>query len=99
MKFTAVLIALTFFVSIAYAQNRCPQSDKEESSNNTTEQTNCAKSQQLPESALAEVEKLRVEMRFMTSIGFAKKAKEKKDAIMAIYQAHGVTMPEGLLEF
>lgn len=94
MKFI-ILMVFILLGSNAYAQNQCSDGECDKA----LTEADKVESQQLPADALAEVEKLRIEMRFFTSIGLATTAKEKKDAITAIYQNHGVAIPEGLLEF
>lgn len=49
---------------------------------------------QLPDEALAEVEELRVEMRYFMAIGMHKKSDEKRDAIAALYEKHGASLPD-----
>lgn len=48
----------------------------------------------LPAAATAEVDELRVFMRFYMSIGMQNRSREKRDAIAAIYARHGVALPD-----
>ncbi len=48
----------------------------------------------LPEDALAQVNELKVKMRYFKAIGFHKQSEEKRDEIAAIYEQYGVPLPE-----
>ena len=49
---------------------------------------------ELPGDVLAEVNELKVKMRYFKAIGFHAKSKEQRDAIAAIYREHGVPLPD-----
>lgn len=48
----------------------------------------------LSEKAQADVDKLRVSMRYLMSIGMQAKSRRKRDDIAAIYESHGVPLPD-----
>ena len=48
----------------------------------------------LPADAAAQVNELKSKMRYFKAIGFHKQSKEKRDEIIAIYDQHGVPVPD-----
>lgn len=48
----------------------------------------------LPEEVMAQVKELDVKVRYFKAIGFHKQSKEKRDEIAAIYEQHGVPLPD-----
>lgn len=48
----------------------------------------------LPADAIAQVNELKSKMRYFKAIGFHKQSKEKRDEIVAIYEKHGVLVPD-----
>ena len=93
MKTSLSIVLMLVVMSVAYAAGDCNST-----AGNTTEQSKCDKVESvvsgLPEDALAEVKELDVKMRFFMSIGMQKRSRERRDAIMAIYEKHGVEVPD-----
>ncbi|HUU72588.1 MAG TPA: hypothetical protein VMW70_08170 [Burkholderiales bacterium] len=48
----------------------------------------------LPEEATAQVKELDVKVRYFKAIGFHTQSKEARDEIAAIYETHGVPLPD-----
>ncbi len=53
---------------------------------------------ELPEDALAEVNDLNVKLRYFKAIGFHERSNQKRDEIEAIYNKHGVPLPDEFKE-
>ena len=49
---------------------------------------------ELPEDALAQVNDLNVKLRYFKAIGFHERSNQKRDEIEAIYNEHGVPLPD-----
>lgn len=97
MSFLPFLLALILFVPVSHAASECRNADDK-----AFEQTRCtagvivtaANDATLPAEALAQVNELKSKMRYFKAIGFHKQSKEKRDEIEAIYQAHGLELPD-----
>jgi len=97
VNFVTSLLVLMCFAQVCHAASECP-----DAKGDAVKPAQCADAassatstgSDLPEDALAEVKELDARMRFFTSIGFHKQSKERRDAILAIYEEHGVPVPE-----
>ena len=97
MKVLALLLAAMFFVLTSHAASECRNAQGEvieqaQCDNGTTDAT--AKASDLPEEALAQVKELTVKMRYFKAIGFHAQSQQKRDEIAAIYNEHGVPLPD-----
>lgn len=90
MKFATALSLVMLFVPVSHTASECHDA---QGKSKAGEQAQCAEAS-LPEEALAEVRKLRVDMRYFMAVGFHHKAKEKRAAIAAVYREHGVALPD-----
>lgn len=94
MKKTVFLVSAALLVSnslvAAESQNATGKS-VEAAQGDKTSATGAA---ELPGDALAEVNELKVKMRYFKAIGFHAQSKEQRDAIAAIYREHGVPLPD-----
>ena len=92
VKVMLVIMLLLVSYPLTFAAGEC-----DNTAGNTTQQSECDKAEataSLPEDALAEVKELDVKMRFFMSIGMHKRSRERRDAIIAIYEKHGVETPD-----
>jgi len=97
MKLASSLLALFLFASTCHADNECRDAD-----GNIVEQARCAddvhapagSASDLPEDALAQVNELKIKMRYFKAIGFHQKSAQKREEIEAIYADHGVPLPD-----
>jgi hypothetical protein len=95
MKLTNVLLSLILLTPVAYAADPCAGSESK-----SADQAPCpaspdtAGSETLPETAVAKIEKLKVDLRYMRATGHPVEAQKRKDAIAAIYQEHNMPLPE-----
>ena len=99
------MFQITLFVLILLVVSAHAAADCTDAASTTADQTSCSENantpsssqgnttSQLPENALAQVEKLRVDIRYMRATGHPKTVQEKKDAIAEIYRTHGVPLP------
>ncbi len=88
-------IVLTFLVG----GHVCAAHECRDTNGRSIEHGQCAEvvadgTDELPKDAAAEIYNLDVEMRFYTAIGFHKQSGERRDAIVRIYNRHGVALPE-----
>jgi hypothetical protein len=97
MKLASSLLALFLVAFTCHADNECRDAD-----GNIVEQAQCAddayasaaSTSGLPEDALAQVNELKVKMRYFKAIGFHQKSEQKREEIEAIYAGHGVPLPD-----
>ncbi len=96
MKRLAPLAFLILFYSIGYGAGEC-----RDANGNAVDQSTCAddpastaNESALPDEALAQVNELKVKFRYFKAIGFHTQSKEKRDEIAAIYDEHGVPLPD-----
>jgi len=86
-----ILLASIFVFSASYAEDGCSnaESDAAQCSDAKT-----AGSASLPQEAQAEVDELKVKMRYFKAIGFHSQSGEARDKIAAIYEQYGVPLPD-----
>lgn len=94
MKKTAFLVLAVLLLS-----NGLAAAESKEATGNVVEEAQGDSSSamgaaELPGDALAEVNELKVKMRYFKAIGFHAQSKEQRDAIAAIYAKHGVPLPD-----
>ena len=94
MNKLALIALASLFGFNCLAANECRDAD-----GNVIDQAQCANNPAagagaLPEDALAQVNELKVKMRYFKAIGFHKQSKEQRDAIAAIYQQHNMPLPD-----
>ena len=97
MKLVTSLFAFFLVASTCQADSEYRDAD-----GNTVEQAQCANGADestgnasgLPEEALAQVNDLKVKMRYFKAIGFHTQSNEKRDEIETIYKQHGVPLPD-----
>ena len=98
MKKSAFLVSAILLASnclVAAESRDAPGNVVEAPQNDSSSATGAA---ELPGDALAEVNELRVKMRYFKAIGFHAQSKEQRDAIAAIYEEHGVPLPDEFKE-
>jgi len=86
-----ILLASIFVFSASYAEDGCSNA------NSNAAQCSDAKtagSTSLPKEAQAEVDELKVKMRYFKAIGFHSQSGEARDKIAAIYEQYGVPLPD-----
>lgn len=96
-KLITSLLAFFFLVPTCQADSECRDAD-----GNIIKQAQCAdgagdsnaNASGLPEDALAQVNELKVKMRYFKAIGFHSQSKQKRDEIEAIYKQYGVPLPD-----
>lgn len=97
MKLLTLLLAAMLLSFTSYAASDCRNSEGEfieqaECANLTSDAT--VKASDLPDEALVQVNELNVKMRYFKAIGFHAQSKQKRDEIAAIYNEHGVPLPD-----
>lgn len=98
MKKSAFLVSAALLVSncFAAAESRDAQSNVVEAAQGDSSSATGAS--ELPGDALAEVNELKVKMRYFKAIGFHAQSKQQRDAIAAIYAEYGVPLPDEFKE-
>jgi hypothetical protein len=91
---SVILFCASLFYPGGFVAGECRDAD-----GNVEDRAQCTNSAtdssaSLPDNAMAQVNELKAKMRYFTAFGFHKQSKEQRDAIAAIYQEHGVPLPD-----
>ena len=91
IKILSILLSCAFVVSVCFAEDEC-----RDASGNSVQCSDAktGSSASLPKDAQAEVDELKVKMRYFKAIGFHDKSGEARDKIVAIYEQYGVPLPD-----
>jgi hypothetical protein len=99
MKKLLLILPVILFCASLYYPGGFAAGECRDAAGNVVDQAQCTasatdSSTTLPDDAMAQVNELKAKMRYFTAIGFHKQSKEQRDAIAAIYQEHGVPLPD-----
>lgn len=91
----------TSFISLSIAAKDCDGAtdstctdDAQQKSEKVADQNDAATQDELPAEALATVNDLDVKLRYFKAIGFLDKSDAQRESIVAIYQEHGLAVPD-----